>query len=574
MSIRTSGTGRGSIRTYPLPPDGFDPRAASPLELRRYGLPQRPDPAVRPELAARWDEVYSRKLSYITPTFLPVEELVPGLGRADRPRQDVTVTNDTWSGAVTHASPGETFEWVSGQWNVPYVEPGGQGGPGPWYASTWIGIDGITDVTQIGTMQIVSADLTTSCYAWYEWWSKFFTSPWQVIQNFTVSFGDTIYGLICMQSTTAADFSMINMTTGFHVGFGQYPLNAPGNTTSMENQAEWILERPEVGGVNPPLPDFSPVTFSSAYAGHGLDFVVDGGTADTLVNMVENGTTVATTTIESPTSIEIVYTGAQPPVVAGQLLAYADDGTAGNVSDPVAVGFGLSPDGTPGGWLDFKFLFAGTNTSGENLIYAVDQLGRLKSYADDGTAGNVIVPDPMAVGSVGWLDYKFLFAGTNASGQNRIYAVEQSPLGQLVSYADDGTDPVIVGSGGWLSFEFLFAGTKASGEPCIYAVNTNGRLLSYTDNGMAGNVDVLDPSPVGSEEWLDYKFLFAGTNTSGENGIYAVDPDGRLLFFTDDGLAGNASANVVGFDGWLAFKFLFAGENLLPASNRIYAVPT
>ena len=97
-----------------MPPDGFDPRAASPLELRRYGLPPRPDPAVRPELAAVWDEVFSRTLSYITPVFQPVEELVPGISRADRPRPDANGTNGTWSGTVTHAPAGETFEWVFG----------------------------------------------------------------------------------------------------------------------------------------------------------------------------------------------------------------------------------------------------------------------------------------------------------------------------------------------------------------------------------------------------------------------------------------------------------------------------
>jgi Peptidase A4 family len=116
----------------------------------------------------------------------------------------------------------------------------------------------------------------------------------------------------------------------------------------MENQAEWILERPEVGGVNPPLPNFSPVTFSSAYAGHGLDFVVDGGTADTLLNMVENGTTVATTIIESPTSIEIVYTGGPPPGAAGQLEAHTDDGTSGNVSDPIVDGSFIHLPARPG----------------------------------------------------------------------------------------------------------------------------------------------------------------------------------------------------------------------------------
>jgi hypothetical protein len=47
----------------------------------------------------------------------------------------------------------------------------------------------------------------------------------------------------------------------------------------------------------------------------------------------------------------------------GQLLSYGDAGTPGNVSSPVVVGFG--------GWSAFKFLFAGANLSGENRIYAV-----------------------------------------------------------------------------------------------------------------------------------------------------------------------------------------------------------
>jgi hypothetical protein len=63
MSLSTPRTAGGGIRTHPLPPNGFNPRTASPLELRRYGLPQRPDPAIRPELAARWDEIFSRKRS-------------------------------------------------------------------------------------------------------------------------------------------------------------------------------------------------------------------------------------------------------------------------------------------------------------------------------------------------------------------------------------------------------------------------------------------------------------------------------------------------------------------------------
>jgi hypothetical protein len=202
-----------------------------------------------------------------------------------------------------------------------------------------------------------------------------------------------------------------------------------------------------------------------------------------------------------------------PPFVSGQLLSYGDAGTPGNVSDPMVVGFD--------GWLDFKFLFSGTNASGENRIYAVNQSGQLLSYEDTGTLGNV--SDPVVVGFGGWLDFNFLFAGTNVSGENRIYAVNQN--GQLLSYGDAGTpgnvsDPVVVGLGGWLDFNFLFAGTNVSGENRIYAVNQNGQLLSYGDAGTPGNVS--NPVVVGLGGWLDFKFLFSGINASGENRIYAV----------------------------------------------------
>jgi hypothetical protein len=305
MSVGTSPTDPGSVRTHPLPPDGFDPRAASPLELRRYGVPQRPSPAVHPELAALWEEVFSRKLSFITPTLQPAQELLNGLGRPDRPRQAVTLTHPYWSGGVTHAAAGQAFGWVTGRWNVPDVAPPSDG-PGNWYSFAWIGIDGTADVTQIGTVQYVSADsngnLSKQCYAVCEWWKQ----PWQVVSNFPVSFGDTVAGLICMLSPTEAEYSMVNSTAGVYTAFRT--LSPPPNTASAENQAEWILEHPGVKGGSPQLPNFGEIYFDSALGGYGLEFVADGG-PDTVLNMVENGVTVATTTVETPTLIKIAYTG-------------------------------------------------------------------------------------------------------------------------------------------------------------------------------------------------------------------------------------------------------------------------
>ena len=130
-------------------------------------------------------------------------------------------------------------------------------------------------------------------------------------------------------------------------------------------------------------------------------------------------------------------------------------------------------------------------------------------------------PSDSAAGS----SFTFLFAGQNALGENRIYAVNSS--GELLSYGDDGSPgnvsaPVTVGFGGWLSFTFLFAGQNAQGQNRIYAVNQsqNGQLLSYADAGNPGNVSA--PVTVGFDDWLDFRYLFAGRNLAGANRIYAV----------------------------------------------------
>ncbi len=109
-------------------------------------------------------------------------------------------------------------------------------------------------------------------------------------------------------------------------------------------------------------------------------------------------------------------------VYVPQLLSYGDAGTSGNVSSPVGVGFG--------GWSDFPLLFAGQDASGQNRIYAVNKQAQLLSYGDAGTVGNV--SSPVVVGFGGWLQFKFLFGGWNAAGQGRIYAVNEQ--GQLLSY--------------------------------------------------------------------------------------------------------------------------------------------
>src|SRR5262245_6206448 len=226
---------------------------------------------------------------------------------------------------------------------------------------------------------------------------------------------------------------------------------------------------------------------------------------------VFDGVTIAVTSqLVGGYSVRVDRTDLRLP---GQLLSYGDAGTPGNVSAPVVVGFG--------GWQDFKFLFAGRNAAGEDRIYAVNQAGELLSYGDAGTPGNI--SSSVTVGFGGSQDFNFLLAGRNAAGEDRLYAVNHA--GELLSYGDAGTpgnvsSPVTVGFGGWQDFPFLFAGRNAAGEDRLYAVNQAGELLSYGDAGTPGNVS--SPATVGFGGWQDFKFLLAGRNAAGEDRIYAV----------------------------------------------------
>ena len=66
--------------------------------------------------------------------------------------------------------------------------------------------------------------------------------------------------------------------------------------------------RGRIDGTASRLPRFGDVFFDEAYAGRGLDFLADAG-SDTIVDMVQDGVTVATTTVETPRLIKVAYTG-------------------------------------------------------------------------------------------------------------------------------------------------------------------------------------------------------------------------------------------------------------------------
>jgi hypothetical protein len=57
VASATVPTNIQGIRTFPVPPAGFDPRQASDLDLARYGFPPRPDQKADPDHYAMWERV-------------------------------------------------------------------------------------------------------------------------------------------------------------------------------------------------------------------------------------------------------------------------------------------------------------------------------------------------------------------------------------------------------------------------------------------------------------------------------------------------------------------------------------
>lgn len=296
-----------TVRTFSPPPDGFDPVKADDKALLAYGYPSRPQD---PELLERWERVLSGQVRLIQPTFRSMPYKRRRLPKVTAEAVHGTEDTDIWSGAVVHAPKGDRFRWVEGEWTVPNAFPPPGAIEGVWYsASTWIGIDGIDgsgDVLQAGC----DSDVMTSGGAiqrqlnpWWEWFPA--GSFW--ISNLPVAQGDTMDGLICVDagSVTSATIFLLNVTSGVGASFRA---TAPPGTSLAGNSAEWVVERLEIDTNSPELARYGDVYFDSANAGTVADTLIRAGSGNT-INMTDSGSTISTGLSETPTLVQVRYTG-------------------------------------------------------------------------------------------------------------------------------------------------------------------------------------------------------------------------------------------------------------------------
>ncbi len=251
---------QGQIAKNMRPALSGDPTLLSNAELFRHGYPMRPDPNHSPSAYAAWLKAVSKPAQFVSPKLVNV----PGRFHGPIKKENTPAGSSNWSGYALYGGP-SPFDWVEGEWYVPTTY-GGESNT-TVYSSLWIGLDGwgSDNVVQDGTEEDVTVwdflffKITSRTY--YPWKEICCQEPEVVLSNFNVNPGDEIFSEVWMGDA----YGNLDPNGGYgyfwfeDVSTGQYAyLSTPFSSgTFTGSSAEWVMERPTIGGNLPDLADYS-----------------------------------------------------------------------------------------------------------------------------------------------------------------------------------------------------------------------------------------------------------------------------------------------------------------------------
>jgi hypothetical protein len=224
-----------------VPPASFDIATASRSQLAEYGFEGITASSPQyPVLAAH---------QFAPPP--PMLFSYPNL----RAGYDGEWTTSTWAGAGDYSSPG-TYDEAQGNWNEPADGSSCSGSA----VVFWAGIDGLgmNDLAQAGSEQGVPGMPNN------ELWWELLNGPWTNF-NATVSPGTRVYATTYYGSGNEAEFYVQVGSTLY----GPVFFFATGSpyVPWVGEQANFVVERPQVGGTHPPLLNFNWVTMQTTVNG-------------------------------------------------------------------------------------------------------------------------------------------------------------------------------------------------------------------------------------------------------------------------------------------------------------------
>jgi hypothetical protein len=287
MGVLRFGNGF-SLRTFPSPPEGFDPDKASDRERIVHGIPRCPVAFGALEQRMR---TKLRNFSLIEPKFEPRDQSrkQPSFRPAAAPQ-----TTNNWCGGITFPPSGDALKFVEGTWTMPTdVWPQSLHDASlddVWYtASFWVGLDG-------------DAYVTTQFKPFWQWRPA--GAFW--ITNMPVSGGDELTSLICMHqgSTNQATIFLGNLTTKVGLWF---QASAPAGVSLSGNCAEWIVEALAIDTPTPELGIYGSVFFTDCNAGTVSGRPIDLSTGGTITMVDASNKPISQANIGSPTEVTVSY---------------------------------------------------------------------------------------------------------------------------------------------------------------------------------------------------------------------------------------------------------------------------
>jgi hypothetical protein len=233
------------------------------LALRKY--PPRPDVAASPQAYATWLRIVSQPVTLVPAGAVTRPDISHNHGQV----KAATGTTSNWSGYELRGS-GRSYDVVEGQWYVPSVSSylGVHA-----YSAYWVGLDGdgTSDLVQAGTEQEYYDFSIFSFSNYYAWSELLPNQPTESeITGIPANPGDEVFTEVWIGNSNGALnqnggyglFYYHNLTTGQATEF-ETPLSG---TYFNGKEAEWIMERPTVGGTLPNLADYTAAVTSSAWA--------------------------------------------------------------------------------------------------------------------------------------------------------------------------------------------------------------------------------------------------------------------------------------------------------------------
>ena len=278
-------SGSNRVRLCPPPSKDFDPLAATAEDLKRHGLPLRPDPQTQPGMAALWERKARRyrDFEHLEPQFEPATATRATVTPAAPPSGSFYLSPYESCGYELDTS-GAPFTALFLTWTVPDLQytPNPPVGPDPNLFRTFATLTSVEGGLDVHVeMTVDSANTVTS-----HLWAAFVGNV-----NLPVRPGDVISGSLCLdtQPPGRANYFFANETTGqtmsFTVNTGLPPATAALAGVSRGGNFQ-----------QPPLPalaQFGVVYFDeiSAYTTSGWRSLTSG-VAVTMTDL--NGNAIAT----------------------------------------------------------------------------------------------------------------------------------------------------------------------------------------------------------------------------------------------------------------------------------------